>query len=228
MRRPLVPVAAILFLALASSGIAQAEKSDKEDKLAGKMLDARAVYEELVNVPEREVPEALLEDCKCIAVIPGVIKGAIGWGFRVGQGVMTCRKDGAWSPPTFLRLTGGSFGFQIGAQGTDIVLFFMTERGARSLLESKFTLGGTASVAAGPMGRSAEAGTDLKLTSEIYSYAKSKGLFAGLSLEGARLSPDHTSNERYYGQAVDPAVLLFEHQAPRMPDEAKALREALP
>jgi lipid-binding SYLF domain-containing protein len=158
-----------------------------------------------------------------------VIKGAIGLGFRMGQGVMTCRNaKGAWSPPSFLRLTGGSVGFQLGAQGTDVVLFFMTDHGSRSLLDSKFTLGGTASVAAGPLGRSAEAGTDLKLDAEIYSYARSKGLFAGLSLEGARLAPDDKSNEKFYGQKVDPKALLFEHKAPKMPAEAGALLGVLP
>ena len=124
-----------------------------------------------------------------IAVIPGVIKGAFGWGARYGQGVVSCRnKVGVWSPPAFLRLTGGSFGFQIGAEKSDLVLFFMSERGAKSLLESKFTLGGQLSVAAGPVGRTGEASTDLKFDAEIYSYAKSKGLFAGISLEGARRS----------------------------------------
>jgi lipid-binding SYLF domain-containing protein len=162
-------------------------------------------------------------------VIPGVIKGAIGWGARFGLGAISCRSgNGTWSRPSFLRLTGGSFGFQIGGEKSDIVLFFMTERGARSMLESKFTLGGNASIAAGPAGRSGEASTDIKLGAEIYSYAKSRGLFAGLSLEGARLAPDEKANARYYGTGVTAKTLLFEHESTKVPASAEGFRKALP
>jgi lipid-binding SYLF domain-containing protein len=198
-------------------------------KLDERLDEARAAYHELLETPDREIPEALLEGCDCIAVIPGVIKGALGYGARFGNGVVSCRDSaGAWSPPAFLRLTGGSIGFQIGAEKSDVVLFFMTERGARSLLESKFTLGGKVSVAAGPAGRSGEASTDLKLDAEIYSYARSKGLFAGLALEGARLSPDDKANARYYGKKVEAKDLLFEHRSPGLPEGAEAFLKVLP
>jgi lipid-binding SYLF domain-containing protein len=219
-------VAAVAALALCvATTAARAADPDKQTK---KLVTAREVYQELVTVPEHEVPKALLDDCKCVAVIPNVIKGAFGFGFRAGSGVMTCRNERGWSPPTFISLRSGSWGFQIGAQGIDVVLFFMTERGARSMIESRFTLGASAGVAAGPVGRSAEAGTDVKFNAEIYSYAKSKGLFAGVSIEGSHLAPDRDANAAFYGAAVDPAALLFEHKAPRTTPELGAFLEVLP
>ncbi len=176
------------------------------------------------------MPEALLKNCRCIAVIPHEIKGAFVYGARHGTGVMSCREArGKWSPPCFVGITGGSWGLQIGGESSDLVLFFMSERGARSLMtSSKVTLGGKASVAAGPFGRSGEASTDLKLNAEIYTYAKSKGLFAGLSIEGARLAADKKSNAQYYGQPVTVQQVLFEQRAPTVPEEAQEFRKALP
>jgi lipid-binding SYLF domain-containing protein len=191
--------------------------------------DAAEVYRELMKTPDRGVPAALLKDCRCVAVIPRVLKGAMGYGARYGHGVISCRDSaGAWSPLAFLTLTGGSLGFQIGAESSDFVLFFMTDRGARSLIRSQFTLGGKVSVAAGPAGRSAEASTDIKLDAEIYSYAKSKGLFAGVSLEGARLAPDNKAIRLFYGSQVSAETLLFGHKAPRNPPEAEEFRRTLP
>ncbi len=175
-----------------------------------KLRAAAAVWEELMDVPERRVPERLIREARCVAVIPGVIKGAFGWGGRHGRGVLTCRRGGGWSAPIFVNMSGGSFGFQIGGQASDFVLFFVTDRSVRSLLESEFTFGGDASVSAGPLGRTAEAATDLKLKAEIYSYAKSRGLFAGLSLEGARLAASDKWNRRYYGERLWPEAILFE------------------
>lgn len=212
-----------------AGGPVAAEPSSSEQKLTGKVKSAREVYRELLEAPDRSVPSALLERCKCVAVIPHAIKGAFGYGARFGQGVISCRDSASrWSPLSFLKLTGGSVGFQIGAEASDYVLFFMTEVSARSLLASKFTLGGTASVAAGPVGRSAEASTDIRFDAEIYTYAKSKGLFAGVSLEGARLAPDGKANQTFYGVAVEPAALLLRHEAPRMPPEAEDFLRALP
>jgi lipid-binding SYLF domain-containing protein len=198
-------------------------------KLDERLRLSTEVYQELLTSPDRSVPEALRDACRCIAVIPHAVKGAFGYGARYGQGVISCRNaEGAWSPPSFLKLAGGSVGFQIGAESSDVVLFFMTDRSARSLLESKFTLGGKASVAAGPVGRSAEASTDLRLDAEIYSYAKSKGLFAGISLEGARLAPDAKLNQTFYGAPVTASALLFDHEAPRVPESARRFLDVLP
>ena len=215
-------------LVFVGASVASARADESMAKLDEKVGSAKEVYQELLQTPDKAVPQALLDQCKCVAVIPHALKGAIGYGARMGMGVISCRNGDAWSPPSFLKLTGGSVGLQIGAQSSDIVLFFMNERGARSLINSKFTLGGTASVAAGPAGRSAEASTDIKLNAEIYSYAKSKGLFAGISLEGARLAPDKKANATYYGAPVTTEALLFGKGAPRVPDSAKGFLEALP
>jgi len=200
-----------------------------DDDLAARVVRSLEVYHEMGKTPDRAIPESLLKDCKCIAIFPHVIKGAFIFGARHGRGVVTCRNPkGEWSPPAFFTLSGGSWGFQIGAEASDVVLFFMTERGAKSLLESKFTLGGKLGVAAGPVGRTAEASTDLKLNAEIYSYARSKGLFAGISLEGARLTMDEKSIEKYYGEPVETRAILFDHRVPRRPPEVARLLGALP
>lgn len=229
MRRPwgrAVLAAAIAVIGLASSALG----AEPGSKLAQKLTDAAAVYRELLSTPDRGVPESLLGDCQCIAVLPQVIKGAFVYGGRSGTGVMSCRDTtGKWSPVSFVRITGGSWGLQFGAESSDLVLFFMTERGARSLMtDSRITLGGKASVAAGPFGRSGEASTDLKLNAEIYTYAKSKGLFAGLSVEGARLAADEKSNAAFYGEPVTVQKLLFEHAAPAHPEAADVFIKALP
>jgi lipid-binding SYLF domain-containing protein len=200
-----------------------------EPSEAARLEDARTVFEEIRAIPDAKVPEPLLETCRCVAVFPGVVKGAFVWGARHGHGVMSCRDSGGrWSRPLPLTITGGSFGFQIGVEKADVVLFFMTERGARSLVESKFTLGGKGSVVAGPVGRTAEASTDIKLDAEIYSYARAKGLFAGISLEGARMAPDRKAIARLYGRAIEPRDLLFGPAAASTPKEARRFLEALP
>lgn len=230
MNRPKKWIAIVATLAGLCLAMPASAEDKGPDKLGQRLENATTVYRELLSTPDRGVPDALLKKCNCIAVIPHVIKGALGYGVRSGRGAISCRDaQGEWSPPSFIGITGGSAGFQIGAESSDLVLFFMTERGARSLLtSSKFTLGGTASVAAGPVGRSGEASTDLKLEAEIYSYARTKGLFAGLSIEGARVAADKKANAAYYGEPVTLQQLLFDHKAPRMPGEAEAFVKALP
>ena len=229
----------ILFLAtgLGFDTAYAKDKDDKADKADDKgvleqaeHLDhARDAYLELLAIPDQKIPQDLLARAKCIAVFPGVVKGALGWGGRYGHGVMSCRDaSGHWSPPSFLTIAGGSVGFQIGVEKDAIVLFFMTDEGARSLVKSKFTLGGKGAVAAGPLGRTAEASTDIKLNAEIYSYAKSKGLFAGISLEGAHLSADNDANAKLYGHGVTAEQILFGHNPPTMPPAASHFVEALP
>lgn len=194
-----------------------------------KLATARQVYLELMRTPDRAAPEHLIEEARCIAVIPSVIKGAFWWGGRHGRGVLSCRNDrGAWSPPAFVQLSGGSVGFQIGGASTDHVLFFMTRRSIESVLESKLVLGADASVAAGPVGRSAEASTDGKLNAEIYAYARSRGLFAGVSIEGARLAVHQKAIQQYYGRRIWPEDILFKHRVPELPREARKLLRALP
>ena len=223
-------IAALLaIVSLAAPSAAKTDEKSSGSKYGDRLIEAKQVFQELMSTPDRSVPKELIENAKCVVVIPDMIKGAVGFGARWGSGVMSCRSAGGWSPPVFVSLKGGSWGLQIGAEKTDLVLFFMTERGAKSLVtSSKFTLGGKVAVAAGPLGRSGEAATDLKLNAEIYSYAKSKGLFAGISLEGSRLAPSKKANEEYYGTTVSPADMLFHNHAPTVRTEAKEFTDALP
>ena len=234
MTRSTVLLTSKIFLALCSlflmtaAGFSADEDKDKAD-IEKRIDNAAKVLDEIMATPDKGIPDKIMSDAKCIAVIPHSVKGAVGYGARFGRGVMSCRTESGWSAPTFITLAGASAGLQIGAESTDLVMFFMSERGARSLLtSSKITLGGKLSVAAGPVGRSGEAGTDLKLDAEIYSYAKSKGLFAGVSLEGARLSADQKSNHEFYGKTVTAKQLLFENKLTNPPAAADDFRHALP
>ena len=221
---PLVPA---LLLPLLTTSPAQAE--EPPENLVQKLEVARQVYLELVDEPDRAVPRYLEDEARCIAVLPRLFTGAFGFGGRHGRGVLTCRdREGRWSAPTFLTLSGGSFGLQIGFQASDLVLYFTTEGSVLALLETNFTLGGDASVAAGPLGRTAEAATDLKLRAEIYAYAKAKGFFAGVSIEGARLAPDRKANRRYYGRSIPPKGILFRDAVTDLRPEARAFLDALP
>jgi lipid-binding SYLF domain-containing protein len=226
---------AALGMVLALAGIAPLALADKpaEDRAEAKDLFGKAAetFNALVksDSPDHQIPRELLERASGIAVFPSVVNAAIGVGGRSGQGVVTVRQaDGKWSPPVQFEIKGGSWGAQIGAQSTALVLFFMNEGAVRSLLDSKFTLGAKAGVAAGPVGRSAEAATDLKLDAGIYSYAKSKGVFAGLSLEGARISPDKDDHAHLYGGASVEDVLFGGKKVATMPEGADTFLSALP
>ena len=222
IHRLLVAGLGLVLLAVASPAQAQ-------DRYQKKLEAARQAYLRLFELADRRVPERLLADARCVAVLPKVVKGALMWGGRRGHGVMSCRNDlGVWSPPAFIKLTGGSFGLQAGGQVTDLVSFFMTERGARSLVESKFIVGGDVTVAAGPVGRAAAANTDIMLKAEVYAYARSRGLFAGVSVEGAQLSVYQRWIEGYYGRRIWPEDILFEHDVPEVPLEARTFMSVLP
>ena len=173
------------------------------DKFADRVAESTQVFEALIEAPDQGVPQSLLEDCECVVVIPHVVKAALGFGGRHGNGIASCRNDqGVWSPPSFVKFSGGSIGFQIGIQASDLVLFMMTEKSAEALLSRKFTLGVDASVAAGPVGRTVEADTDITLRAEILAYSRAKGLFAGISLEGASLRPDEPSANSMEGERI--------------------------
>ena len=173
--------------------------------IAGEVEDQRArdasrVLSEILRIPEDSIPAKMLEESQAIAVIPNVMKASFVVGGRRGRGLIAIRgKDGTWSNPSFITLTGGSFGFQAGVQSADVILVFKTKRGVDSIVKGKFTLGADASVAAGPVGRSAQASTDEQLKAEIFSYSRARGLFAGVSLDGTRLAIDNKSNEAVYG-----------------------------
>ena len=171
---------------------------DTEDQYE-RAQEAAEVLGELTQTPDKSIPRELLENAQGIAVFPRVIKAAFGIGGRWGKGLISVRQGSSWGTPVFVEITGGSFGFQIGGQATDLVLVFTSRKGVDSLMKSKVKLGGDASVAAGPVGRTAEAGTDVGLRAEIYSYSRSKGLFAGVALDGAVVSFDNSANSKVYG-----------------------------
>jgi len=185
------------------------------------------VMEEAMGVKE-SIPSDLLDKAECVAVVPGVKKAAVGIGGRFGYGAISCRSEGhgPWSAPLMVSLKGGSLGFQIGGQESDLVLLFMNPKAIDYLLRNKFTLGADASIAAGPVGRNAEAGTDAQLRAEILSYSRSRGLFAGLSLEGAVLKPDGDANRHVYGHPIDPRDVLL-RRGQRMPRAGEAFVQSL-
>ena len=186
--QPIVPVAAWA-----------ANKKKDEDRLK----DCGMVLKEILDVPDN-IPQELLDKADCVVIFPSVLKAAFIVGGSYGRGAMTCRKGqnfrGPWGAPTMMALEGGSFGFQIGGQATDFVLLVMNESGARGILAGKVKLGGDASVAAGPIGRDTSAETDVTLRSEILSYSRARGLFAGVSLEGSTIRADNNANKQIYGQ----------------------------
>ena len=169
---------------------------------------AAVVLDEIMSIPVRRIPQAMLADAHGVAVVPDVIKIGFIAGVRRGRGVVLVRdKTGAWEPPTFVTLTGGSVGWQAGVQATDVILVFKTRKSIEGLMRGKFTLGADAAVAAGPVGRQAEAATDARLRAEIYSYSRSRGLFAGVSLDGSALQIDPVANAIYYhGRGVTPGA----------------------
>jgi SH3 domain-containing YSC84-like protein 1 len=171
-----------------------------------KRLDAAAtVFSEVMSTGDKAIPQDLLEKAKCAVIVPGLKKGAFIVGAKYGRGFVTCRnKSGqGWSAPGAVRVEGGSFGFQIGGSETDVIMLVMNERGVQRLLSSKFTVGGDASVAAGPVGREATAQTDAMMTAEILSWSRSRGVFAGVSLQGATLRQDLDSNRNLYGRTLE-------------------------
>jgi lipid-binding SYLF domain-containing protein len=161
-----------------------------------------------MNTPDKGIPHNLLDSAKCIAIIPGDKKFAFIFGGSYGRGVVTCRTEHGWSAPMFIAIDGGSVGYQIGGSSTDVIMLFMNDHALRSLLSDKFKLGAEASVAAGPVGRNAAAATDLKLNAEILSYSRSKGIFAGVSLDGAVVQADKSGNQALYGANADRHEIL--------------------
>jgi lipid-binding SYLF domain-containing protein len=197
---------AFVFLSLLLAVPAQA--ASKQEK---KVADATDVVDQLLRIPEQSIPPALLSRAYAIAVVPNVLKVGFGIGARRGKGVLVVRSDdNSWSNPVFVNLTGGSLGFQIGAQSSDIILVFKTRHGVDGIENGKLTLGADASVAAGPVGRHTAAATDIKFQAEVYSYSRSRGLFAGVSLEGAGVTMDRKSNAAFYGSSSLTPEQIFE------------------
>jgi lipid-binding SYLF domain-containing protein len=195
---------AIVITGFVSSALAA---SDREDDISRMHASAR-VFREIMNTPDKSIPQELLESAKCIAIVPGEKKAAFIFGGSYGKGLATCRTEKGWSAPLFLALGGGSWGLQIGGSSTDVVLIIRSEHGMRSLLSDKFKIGADATAAAGPVGRHAAADTDLKLNAEILTYSRSKGVFAGISLDGAVVQADRTGDQAMYGASVERNQIL--------------------
>lgn len=198
---------------------------------AGVQEQARAdnavrVLKQMVQAPDSRIPTHLVRDAYAIAVIPDVIKAGFVIGGRHGLGLLSVKTNGVWSNPSFLRMTGGSIGFQAGVQSTDVILVFRTQRGVDSIVHGKFTLGADASVAAGPVGRSANASTDAQLQAEIYSYSRARGLFAGVALDGSVLSIDNAANQAVYGDGITPRR-IFSGDVSNVPNDVVDFRDRL-
>ena len=183
-----------------------------ESKEAERLKECATVLGEVMGAPDEAIPDELLARAECVAVVPAVKKAALGFGGRFGRGAVSCRTGekggGPWGPPSMLTVGGGSFGLQLGGQSSDVVMLVMNRKGIDYLIKNKFTLGGDASAAAGPKGRSAAASTDLMMRAEILTYARTRGLFAGVSLDGAVVKPDNDANKRVYGRSVEAKKLL--------------------
>jgi SH3 domain-containing YSC84-like protein 1 len=198
--------------------------SDREQTI-DRMDHAGAVLHEIMSAPDKGIPEEVLDHAKCVAVVPHLLKGGFVFGAENGRGVATCRTATGWSAPAFFTITGGSWGLQIGVEGVDLVMIIQNDRGMRELIGSKFELGGDASAAAGPVGRHASADTDWKLETEILTYSRARGAFAGVALTGAAIRRDDDSTEAIYGHDVSTGRILRGEVA--VPESAHAFLDAV-
>ena len=198
MKRILV-VSLLASLTLAAFA---ADESKPETKAASRVQSAGDVLNEIESAPDQGIPEEVLGSAECVAVVPSLLKGGFIVGGRYGRGVASCRTEKGWSAPAFFRVEGGSVGFQIGGQAVDLVMLIMNKEGMNNLLSSKFQLGADASVAAGPVGRHAEGSTDWKMRAQVLTYSRARGVFAGISLNGARVTQDKDATREFYGRMV--------------------------
>jgi lipid-binding SYLF domain-containing protein len=217
-------IASVLAVVLVVLTALPAAAGRKETR---KVEDAIEVIEDIMAIPEKSIPEDLLREAKAIAIIPSVIKVSYVIGGKFGRGVVLVRNKSGWSYPSFVTIAGASLGFQAGAQSSDIILVFMTQKSVDGLRHAKFTLGADASVAAGPVGRHGELATDISMKAEIYSYSRSRGLFAGVSLAGAGLVTDQKSNVKFYDVEDIGVYEIFEGKLDEVPDVAEKLVRTL-
>ena len=198
MKKLVTPILTLcLGLLIPGSAFAAATHEDLQDRVDS----AKVVLDQILNTPDNSIPLNILEQATCVAVIPSLKKGAFLVGAEYGRGLVTCRTGHGWSAPAFITLAGGSFGFQIGGQATDLVLVAVNDRGFQDLLKSKFKIGGDAAASAGPVGRNSQAATDWKMNAELLTYSRSKGLFAGIDLNGVSVTQSSDDTQTYYGQA---------------------------
>lgn len=208
----------VLFLSLMTPAV-HAQENDQQKLLR----NAVSVMEEMMNAPDQEIPTPLISQARAIIIFPTMVKAGFFLGARYGKGVaaMRSRETGQFGPPAFITQGGASFGFQFGAEAVDLILLIMTERGLEGLLRDKFTLGGDVAVSAGPVGRHAEAAADVRMQGEIYSYSRSKGAFAGISLKGTMIAADEDADRLYYGQPLKTADILMKGGVKKIPESAQ-------
>jgi len=202
MRQLLVVLVLACFLTPLISADDDTKAPEANTKASGRVEAAGTVLDEIQSAPDQRIPEEILGSADCVAVVPSLLNGGFIFGGRYGKGVASCRTEKGWSAPAFFTIGGGSFGLQIGAQATDVVMLIMNKNGMDNLLSSKFKLGGDASAAAGPVGRHAAADTDWKMRAQVLTYSRSRGLFAGLELNGAVIRQDKGSTREFYGRMV--------------------------
>jgi lipid-binding SYLF domain-containing protein len=192
----------VLLLTLLVSLCAFSFAADEETKAAERVQAAADVLNDIQGAPDKGIPQEVLSSAECVAVVPSMLKGGFIVGAKYGRGLASCRTEKGWSAPAFFVVAGGSFGFQIGGQAVDLVMLIMNKDGMKHLLSSEFALGADASVAAGPVGRHAEGNTDWKMRAEVLTYSRARGLFAGISLNGAQIKQDKDSTREFYGRMV--------------------------
>ena len=211
-------VSIMLLVLHLGTGLAGAQQDELE-----RLESATTVFREIMDAPDNSVPRTILQRAEAVAIIPNTVKAGFIFGGHRGKGVISARTpDGGWSQPAFLTLTGGSFGLQIGGQSVDLVLVIMNRLGLEKLLQNEFKFGGDASAVVGPIGRDAEATTDLHLRAEILSYSRTRGLFAGITLKGSTITADRNANERFYGYPYGSGQLVLEEE-PAIPHSADAV-----
>lgn len=215
-------IAAMLLVAVAAAPMSAALSTAE----AKRIEDAAAVLRELHSAPDQDVPLELWQKASCVMVIPGLKKAAFIVGGEYGKGLMSCRRNGVWSPPVFMRLGKGSWGLQFGAQTIDLVLLVMNDKGIDKLLHNRVSLGAEASVAAGPVGRDARAATDVQLSAEILSYSRTQGVFAGVNLSGGVIRDDEDDNADLYGKGISAREILLEGRV-QLPGIARQFIDAL-
>ena len=206
----------VYLLAVASLMTTAAFTAEKEAKVEDRLDSAADTLTDMMKASDKGIPQDLIDKAHCVIVVPGMKKAGFIVGAKYGRGFAACRRNGGtgWSAPEAMRVEGGSFGFQIGVSDTDVVILVMNDGGMKHLLSDKFTLGGDAAVAAGPIGRDASAQTDAVMHAEMLSYSRSRGVFAGVSLEGATLRPDSATNKELYGRDITPREILSSVQIP--------------
>ena len=220
-KNPIIATLALAAMLLSTT----AEAATREEKRVG---DAADVLDQLLRIPEQTVPPVLLSRAYAVAVIPNVVKAAFGFGVRRGKGIIVVRQDdSSWSNPAFVTITGGSVGWQIGAQSTDVILVFKTRKGVDGIENGRLTLGADASVAAGPLGRQTGVATDIEFKAEVYSYSRNRGLFAGVALEGSGVMMDRKANAAFYGSSSMTPEKIFASSPNIAPDIANTFIQIL-